>query len=85
MKIFQKFMSLILVIAMIGSFAFAATPTYRDANAIAQTEAVEVMSALGVINGYPDGTMKPNDTVTRAEMAKMISQSLWNVVAVINP
>ena len=73
MKIFQKFMSLILVIAMIGSFAFAATPVYRDANTINQTEAVEVMSALGVINGYPDGTMKPNDTVTRAEMAKMIA------------
>ena len=27
---------------------------------------------LGVINGYTDGSFKPNDTVTRAEMAKMI-------------
>ena len=31
-----------------------------------------MLSALGVINGYTDGSFKPNDTVTRAEMAKMI-------------
>ena len=30
------------------------------------------MSSLGVIEGYLDGSFRPDDTVTRAEMAKMI-------------
>ncbi|MCL2126475.1 MAG: S-layer homology domain-containing protein [Oscillospiraceae bacterium] len=32
-------------------------------------EAVDVMSDLGVINGYPDGTFRPNAAITRAELA----------------
>ena len=39
---------------------------------IEATEAVDTLSALGVINGYEDGSFKPNGTVTRAEMAAMI-------------
>ena len=37
-----------------------------------KTEVVDTLVQLGVINGYTDGSFKPNDTVTRAEMAKMI-------------
>ena len=45
---------------------------FTDSADIKATEAVNMLSALGVINGYTDGSFKPNDTVTRAEMAKMI-------------
>ena len=31
-----------------------------------------MLTALGVIEGYQDGSFRPDDTVTRAEMAKMI-------------
>ena len=34
---------------------------------------IEKMTAKGIINGYSDGTFKPEQSVTRAEMAKMIS------------
>ena len=74
MKIFQKIMCLLLVISMACGFAFGAN--YTDANTITQTEAVDVMSALGVMAGYPDGSMKPTGDVTRAEMAKMIATIL---------
>lgn len=30
----------------------------------------------GVVNGYPDGTFKPDNTITRAEAAAMISNAL---------
>lgn len=30
----------------------------------------------GIVTGYPDGTFKPNDTVTRAEFAVMLVQTL---------
>lgn len=35
-------------------------------------EAVSVLSSLDIINGYEDGTFRPNDTISRAEAAKMI-------------
>ncbi len=31
---------------------------------------------LNVINGYPDGTFKPNELITRAEAAAVINRSL---------
>ena len=45
---------------------------FTDRADIKTDEAVDMLVALGVINGYTDGSFKPNDTVTRAEMAKMI-------------
>ena len=45
---------------------------FTDQDDIKTDEAVDMLVALGVINGYTDGSFKPNDTVTRAEMAKMI-------------
>ena len=45
---------------------------FTDQADIKTDEAVDMLVALGVINGYTDGSFKPNDTVTRAEMAKMI-------------
>lgn len=35
--------------------------------------ATETLSALGIINGYKDGSFKPGRVVTRAEMAKMLA------------
>ncbi len=38
------------------------------------TEAVAIAKAAGYINGYPDGTMKPNAKITRQEAAVMIGK-----------
>ena len=35
--------------------------------------AISTMSNAGIVNGYPDGTFRPDAPITRAEMAKMIS------------
>ena len=37
---------------------------------------VEVMSALGYIEGYPDGTFRPDETITYTEAVKMIMDIL---------
>ena len=50
---------------------------FTDSADIKATEAEDTLSALGVIDGYTDGSFKPNGTVTRAEMAKMIFV-VWN-------
>ena len=50
---------------------------FTDSADIKATEAVNMLTALGVIDGYEDGSFRPNGTVTRAQMAKMIFV-VWN-------
>ena len=51
---------------------FAGAASFADQADISQTEAVDMLTSLGVIKGYEDGSFRPDDIVTRAEMAKMI-------------
>lgn len=41
-------------------------------------EAVDILSARGVIGGYEDGTFRPKNKITRAEIATMLVKSLNN-------
>ena len=70
MKNLKKVLALVMAFAM--AFTMMASAAFTDQADITCTEAVEMLSALGVINGYEDGSFKPNGTVTRAEMAAMI-------------
>ena len=45
---------------------------YSDQADIQHEDAVNMLTSLGVLGGYPDGTFRPDATITRAEMAKMI-------------
>ncbi|WP_122790786.1 S-layer homology domain-containing protein [Intestinibacillus sp. Marseille-P6563] len=45
---------------------------YTDQADIQATEAVEMLSALGIMSGDGDGSFRPNDTITRAEACRMI-------------
>jgi hypothetical protein len=61
------------------TMAFAANPAasdFSDYDSIQYKEAVDVMVATGVINGYPDGTFGPTKDVKRSESAKMIAVML---------
>ena len=68
------------VIALVCVFALALTTvafgaTYSDvAEDSAYYEAVETLNKLGIVTGYEDGTFKPEDGVTRAEMAALIAR-----------
>ena len=46
--------------------------TDADKIAAARQEAVEAMSAKGVIAGFPDGSFQPRGTLTRAQAAKIV-------------
>ena len=73
----KKVLSLVLVLSMIlGSFgmAFAATPS--DVAGTNYEDAVNVLTELGVVEGYKDGTYKPGNIVTRAEMATLIVKAM---------
>ena len=63
---------LALVLAFACAFTMFAGAAFTDSADIKATEAVDMLTALGVIDGYDDGSFKPDATVTRAEAAKMI-------------
>ena len=60
------------MLAFACAFTMFAGAAFTDSADIKATEAVDALMALGVIDGYSDGSFKPEATVTRAEMAKMI-------------
>ena len=63
---------LALVLAFACAFTMFAGAAFSDQADIQSTEAVDALTGLGVIQGYTDGSFRPDVTVTRAEMAKMI-------------
>lgn len=77
-KVLSIVLSLVLVICMMPVMAFAATSNaaYSDISGEKCEGAVNVLDALGVVDGYEDGTYRPDQTVTRAEMAKLIITAL---------
>lgn len=84
MRNFKRILSLVLTIAMLASclatVAFAAEISegrFTDvASDAAYATAVETLSLMGVINGYPDGTFGPDQNVTRAEFTAMLMRTL---------
>ena len=76
MKNLKRVLSLALTGTMLAGMltigASAANKDFTDADEIQHTEAVNVMSTLGVLKGKDTGAFDPNTTVTRAEMAKII-------------
>mgnify|MGYP000491928040 CR=1 FL=1 len=83
MKRWKRILSLAMAAAAVTGMLAApaqAAGTYEDfadKGEIQNTEAVAAMVTLGVISGKEDGSrFDPNGTVTRAEMAKMISVCL---------
>ena len=52
------------------------TKDFTDVKDIDHSEAVNTMVSLNIINGKDDGSFAPEETVTRAQMAKMITIAL---------
>ena len=77
MKNFRKVLALILVVATLFSFVAMVSAKdaddYSDYDKVNYAEAVDVLSAIGILDGYPDGTFRPTNTIKRSEMAKMIA------------
>lgn len=72
MKSFKKVLALAMVFALSLSL-FAGAVGFTDANDIHENyqDDVNMLVELGVLGGYPDGTFRPEDKITRAEFAKM--------------
>ena len=61
------------MLAFACAFTMFAGAAFTDSADIkVKSEVVDTLVELGVIQGYDDGSFRPNETVTRAQMAKMI-------------
>ncbi|MCR3955280.1 MAG: S-layer homology domain-containing protein [Gudongella sp.] len=67
----KKHLALVLALVMVlSSFSFvSAAPDFSDLDGHENAEAVARLELLNVLKGYPDGTFKPDNTITRAEFA----------------
>ena len=70
----KKFLSLVLALVMTMSLVTvsAGAKDFTDSTKIQYNEAVDVMSAVKVIDGYAEGDFRPSTTLTRGAAAKII-------------
>ena len=70
----KKFLSLVLALVMTMSLVTvsAGAKDFTDNSKITYDEAVAVMSAAKVIDGYAEGDFRPTNTLTRGAAAKII-------------
>ncbi len=72
MKSFKKVLALVMVFALSLSL-FAGAAEFTDAEDIHEDykDDISMLVELGIMAGYPDGSVKPEALITRAEFAKM--------------
>lgn len=74
----KRFISLLMVVAMIMTMipfsAFANETTASDLDGHWAEKVITEWMDYGVIKGYEDGTVRPNNSITRAEMTAMLDR-----------
>ena len=69
----KKILCLILTLCLMLSFVVSVS-AYSDV--AADADAIKVLSGIGILDGFEDGTFRPEENVTRAQMAKIICHTL---------
>ena len=70
----KKFLSLVLALVMTMSLVTvsAGAKDFADDSSITYKEAVDVISGIGIVDGYSDGSFGPDGALTRGAAAKII-------------
>ena len=77
MKTCRKALGLVLVFAMVLSvFNISAGADFTDQSEITNEEAAAVLTELGVVEGYDDGSFQPDTVLTREQAAAIIARML---------
>ncbi|MGI6029539.1 MAG: S-layer homology domain-containing protein [Candidatus Heteroscillospira sp.] len=73
----KRTLALVLALVMvIGMMAVPASADFSDSKDVKYTEAVEVVAAAGIIEGFEDGSFDPDGTLTREQAAKVVAYML---------
>ena len=75
----KQFAAVFAATALLGvTSAFAANP-FSDVTPDSWAyQAVSQLAQAGIVNGYPDGTFKGQNDITRYEMAQMVAKAMAN-------
>lgn len=71
----KKFLVCLLCFSMLITNVSAAESSFNDIEGHWAEETIKKFQDYGYINGYPDGSFKPDNYVTRAELAKILSSA----------
>ena len=73
----KKHLAVLAATAVLGvTSAFAANPFSDVTPQDWAYQAVAQLASQGVVNGYPDGTFKGQNSITRFEMAQMVAKAM---------
>ena len=71
----EKLVSLLIICASVVG-ATVSVFAYSDTDNSSYKSSIDELSQLGIINGFEDGTFKPQENVTRAQAATMFAAAL---------
>ena len=71
----KKLVSLLIICASVVGATVSAF-AYSDTDNSSYKSSIDELSQLGIINGFEDGTFKPQENVTRAQAATMFAAAL---------
>ncbi|HHW08591.1 MAG TPA: S-layer homology domain-containing protein [Firmicutes bacterium] len=67
--------SLCTVTAVPAALAAEAIPQLKDVSTSWAAEHINALTAKGIIKGYPDGYFRPENTISRAEFARIVAKA----------
>ena len=76
-------MAMALIVGMMVVSASAVSSDFNDSAEITNTEAVDVMTAIGVFEGTDKGAFNPSGILTREQAAKIIAVMLLAIPGTI--
>jgi len=65
-------LALLALLAALCLPAAASAPVFMDANTLSHPAEIALLSDLGLVSGYADGSFRPDNCITRAEISKLI-------------
>jgi len=76
MKRLLSLTALVLCISILAApLANAATPAFNDISGHWAEDTIERFADSGIISGFPDGSFRPNQRISRAELAAIVTRA----------
>lgn len=72
-RVLSSFLALVLTLSLCVS-GYAAEISFPDAKGHWAEETITTLATQGIVCGYPDGTVRPDDTISRAEFAVLTAR-----------
>ncbi|BDG62176.1 S-layer homology domain-containing protein [Caldinitratiruptor microaerophilus] len=76
MRLKKLLVALSTAALVLGTVATASAATFPDVGGTKYADASARLAALNILAGFPDGTFRPNEPVTRAQMAAIAVRAL---------